>query len=360
MKYLGASQSCAVGNVTLFAKDDGSRRQRWVLREVKGSTPKPSPPIKPNKLPAPLILIAYPTGSTTGTVTISPSAGATDCVLSYGGGDIPFVPQFPTTTIDISALEPGVVDLVSCVCNDASGIDSAVSNEMPISVPTEVIDTPAIEVVVPDSSDSSNAVNITYSPPTGGSCTAPNAYKVTYTTNGQTKSVTVSAAQPYGTALTNVNLSNLNYGSSYNIACVGVCEAIPGNTSRPIEISVTTPAASPPPPVLPPPLAVKPPAPLSPKPLVSPPVAAGKTPPPAAAGKTPPPVAAGKTPPAAKPASIPPPAAKPASIPPPAAKPPTPPPPKPVAVASPPPKPFVVASPPPKPFVVASPRQVFY
>ena len=61
LKYLGASQSCNVGNVTLFANDDGSRRQRWVLRESKGAvaTSPPSAPIS-TRLASPLYSLLEP------------------------------------------------------------------------------------------------------------------------------------------------------------------------------------------------------------------------------------------------------------------------------------------------------------
>ncbi len=239
LKYLGASQSCSVGNVTLFAKDDGSRRQRWVLREVKGSTPKPSPPTKPNKLAAPLIQIAYPTGSTTGTASIVAPAGATKCVLASGGGEITFTPKFPTTTVKISNLEPGLVDILTCACTNSAGSSSPVSNEAPITLPTpaNLVNSPTIskiEIVTVDT------YNITYLPPSGDDCT-PTSYNVTYNDNsGEKVTTAVPAAQPYGTAPTEIQVTNLPLSSSYDIVCVGIgSSSDPLPTSKPISASIS-------------------------------------------------------------------------------------------------------------------------
>lgn len=274
LKYLGASKSCGIGNVTLFEKDDGSRRQRWVIRESKGAVvPSPPPPAKV-RLGAPLINSAYPTGVNSGTATITPPPGATRCVLSHAGTDITFRPTYPSTTININELEPGVEDLLTVVCTSADGVTSPTSNEVLVTPPSpgRLQNTPVVEMI--NSDDVVATYNITYLPPPGDDCT-PVSYKVTYTSaDGQKTTITVPAAQPYGTAPTEVQLLNLDLGSSYSVVCVGICQAadVP-TTSAPIKVSITTPEVAPPavPGVLPSP---------PPPPIASPPPPRVRSPPP--------------------------------------------------------------------------------
>lgn len=287
LKYLGASQSCDVGNVTLFAKDDGSRRQRWVLRESKGAVvSSPPPPAKPNGLAAPLITSAYPTGITTGIANITPPPVATKCILSHAGSNIIFSAKYPSTTVEITEMEPGIEDLLSVVCTNAEGVTSPSSNEVPITppVPDKVLDAPVVKLIEYVGVD--NSYNITYLPPVGDACT-PVTYKVTYTTTGgQKTTVTVPAAQPYGTAPTEVQLMDLDLGSSYNVVCVATCQAVDVPTnSAPIKISVTTPQTAPPASPSPSPTPVTP----SPVPGVSPSPGAKASPPPTPVPSPPPP-----------------------------------------------------------------------
>ena len=196
-------------------------------------------------------------------------------------------------------MEPGVEDILTVVCTNDKGDTSPPSNEVPITPPTAaaLLDTPSIKVIEPVPKD--NSYNITYVPPTGGSCT-PTAYKVTSTAaDGKKTTVTTPATKPYGTAPTEVQLKNLDLGTSYNVVCVGVCQ--PGAASaisEPIETTITTPEAAP--------LAPAPaPTPAAATPAAAPTPSVGT---PSPGVKAPPPLATSPPPPSPKLSSPPPPA----------------------------------------------------
>lgn len=50
LRYLGAPTSCSDKYVRLYAKDDGSGAQRWVIKAVNPAKPSPNP--KPTQSPS--------------------------------------------------------------------------------------------------------------------------------------------------------------------------------------------------------------------------------------------------------------------------------------------------------------------